>query len=165
MPTLIVALLMLLLVGPAGALSARPESGSAAVIGGSITGFTEGSEEPLSEVRIELRPVAPLKGRDRRPAPDLLGLALSNGDGSFQVTELHSSSQRRAYPLLVGWTYEAKVIAPGHYIFHGIVNYFGGSDPWDFMLEARVTDVVDDSGTIAPDDRALQRGATRRGDQ
>ena len=164
MPRLIAALTLSILLLSSGAWGA-PAPDSSKRINGSVFGFTEGVDEALENARIELRPVAPIKGRDRRPATDLLGLALSDAQGNFVINELSSASKRKAYPLMPNWTYEAKVIAPGHYVFHGVVTWYGEGEPWDFMLEGKVTDVVDDSGTITKEERQLQRGATRRGDQ
>ena len=140
-------------------------AGSPPEIAGSVTGWSDTDSKPLSAVRITLRPIKPYKGRSKSPAPDLVGVATSLMDGSFSITELASPSRRKTYPLMPDWTYEVKVIAPGHYVFQGLVDWDGKAEPWDFMLEERVTDVVDESGTIGPDERALQRGATRRGSQ
>lgn len=134
-------------------------------IRGSVTGYSDADSKALSMVRIELRPIKAYKGKGRTPAVDLIGVALTELDGSFSITELASPSKRKAYPLMPDWTYQVKVVAPGHYVFQGLVDWDGKDEPWDFMLEEKVTDVVDDTGTIGPDDRALQRGATRRGDQ
>ncbi len=136
------------------------------VIKGSVWGYTaEGAEEALVSATIELRPVAPLRGKDKRPAPDLVGVGVTDAKGDFSIPELTSRSRQTSYPLMKNWTYLAKVVAPGHYVFQMVVEYRGEDEPWDFMLEAKVTDVVDESGTITPDERQLQRGATRRGDQ
>lgn len=162
MHKLIAILFVMSLAAPGPGLA---QSKSPKIIEGSVFGFSDGSQEALSVVLIELRPVAPLKGKDRRPAPDLVGVGVTDGDGKFTVIDLLSKSRKQSYPLLVNWTYHAKVVAPGHYVFNGIVSYYGEDEPWDFMLEAKVTDVVDDSGVITPEERALQRGATRRGSQ
>lgn len=163
MHKLIVPLLLCLLV-PVSAIAA-PKSSEPKTITGSVWGFAEGVDEPLQSARIELRPIEPLKGKDRRPAADLVGVAVSDGEGNFTIFELSSVKERRSFPLMKNWTYLAKVVAPGHYVFQMVVDYTGEDEPWDFMLEAKVTDVVDDSGTITPDERELQRGATRRGTQ
>ncbi len=167
MPRLIVpvALALLLLVGLLADPSTAASAPGEAEIAGTVSGFAEGVDEPLSDVRVELRPVAPLRGRDKRPASDLIGLAITDASGSFVINELNSASRRKSYPLMPDWTYEAKVVASGHYVFHGVVAWYGEGEPWEFMLEAKVTDVVDDSGVVAPEDRDLQRGATRRGGQ
>ena len=144
---------------------AAPKKAESREILGSVWGFSEGNEEPLVSARIEIRPIEPLKGKDRRPAPDLAGVAVSDAEGNFTISDLSSVTQQRSFPLLPDWKYLAKVVAPGHYVFNMIIDYRGEDEPWDFMLEAKVTDVVDDSGTVTPEERALQRGATRRGDQ
>jgi|GEM_PF-456562 len=146
---------------PAASKPAR----SGPIIGGSVFGYAAGSENPLREARIEIRPVTPLRGKDNRPAADLLGLAITGPDGAFSIDELHSPSQREAFPLMLGWSYEVKVVAAGHYVFGGIVEYSGEAEPWEFLLEEKSVDVADDSGVVAPDDRALQHGATRRGNR
>jgi hypothetical protein len=142
---------------------AAPPAG--ATITGSVIGYTAADERPLSGARIEVRPDAPLTGGDKSPMPDLVGLALSEADGSFVLDQLHSPTNGRSYPLLEGWTYEIRGVATWHYIFSGVVEYFGEEDPWDFALETKSADVVDDSGVIGPDDRQLQHGATRRGNR
>ena len=91
-------------------------------------------------------------------------MAHRRADG-MPASELSSVTEQRSFPLMPDWKYLAKVVAPGHYVFNMIIDYRGEDEPWDFMLEAKVTDVVDDSGTVTPEDRALQHGATRRGDQ
>jgi len=148
---------------PASAFGADKEG---SVIKGSVWGYTpEGAEEALVSATIELRPVEPLRGKDKRPAQDLVGVGVTDTEGNFTIPELTSRARQKSYPLMKNWTYLAKVVAPGHYVFQMVVEYRGEDDPWDFMLEAKVTDVVDTSGTITPDERQLQRGATRRGDQ
>ena len=144
---------------------AAPKKGDVKEIVGSVWGFSEGDEEPLVSARIEIRPLEPLKGKDRRPASDLVGVAVTDVEGNFTIPELSSVKEQRSFPLMPSWKYLAKVVAPGHYVFNMVIDYRGEGDPWDFMLEAKVTDVVDDSGTVTPGERALQRGATRRGSQ
>lgn len=134
-------------------------------ITGSVTGWSDTDSKALSMVRIELRPIKSYKGRGRSPAPDLIGVATSGEDGTFSITELSSPSKRKSYRLMQHWTYQVKVVAPGYYVFQGLVDWDGKAEPWDFMLEEKVTDVVDETGTIGPDDRELTRGATRRGSQ
>ena len=158
LPKLLAALTAVTLLVAVPALAGGPPP-----IKGSVTGLADGDERPLASVRIEVRPVKAYKGRSRSPASDLVGVATSHADGAFSITELSSPSMRKAYPLMPNWTYRVKVVAPGHYVFDGIVDWDGKDEPWHFMLEAKVTDVVDDSGTIAPDDREIQHGATRRG--
>ncbi len=140
------------------------QAGEPAPIRGVVTGYSEANEKALDSVRIELRPIKAYKGKSRTPASDLIGVALTAADGSFTITELASPSRRKAYPLMEKWTYRVKVIAPGHYVFDGLVDWDGKDEPWDFVLEEKVTDVIDETGTIAPEDRELQRGATRRGE-
>jgi hypothetical protein len=153
------SLLLVLSLTVAGGIASAGELS----ISGVVTGYADADEKALDSVRIELRPIKSYKGKSRTPAPDLVGVALTQADGSFVITELASPSRRKVYPLMEKWTYRVKVVTPGHYVFDGLVDWDGKDEPWDFMLEAKVTDVVDDSGIVAPDDRELQRGATRRG--
>ncbi len=140
------------------------QAADAGPIHGAITGYSDANEEPLASVHIEIRPIKAYKGKSRSPATDLVGVAISGADGSFSITELASPSRRKAYPLMAKWTYRVKVVAPGHYVFDGLVDWDGKDEPWDFMLEAKVTDVIDASGVVVPEDRELQSGALRRGE-
>ncbi len=159
-----VLLVVALLMAPKPA-EAAPKKGKAKEIVGSVWGFSEGNEEPLFAARIEIRPIEPLQGKERRSAPDLIGVAVTDAEGNFAIPDLFSAKEQRSFPLMPNWTYLAKVVSPGHYVFNMVIDYRGEDEPWDFMLEAKVLDVIDDSGTVTPEERALQRGATRRGSQ
>ena len=132
-------------------------------IHGSVFGINGSDEVPLDAVRIELRPQTAMDGGPRAPVDDLVGLGFTDAAGRFRVEELHSPSTQESYPLLPRWTYLVEVRTPGYYIFNGLIPYEARDEPWEFALQVKEVDVTDDSGVIAPEDRSLQRGATRRG--
>lgn len=132
-------------------------------IEGSVFGINGSTELPLDSVRIELRPQTAMDGGPRAPADDLVGLGFTDAAGRFRVEELHSPSTQESYPLLPRWTYLVEVRTPGYYIFNGLIPYEARDEPWEFALQVKEVDVTDDTGVIGPDDRSLQRGATRRG--
>lgn len=136
---------------------------AAPTIHGSVFGINGSDEVALDSVRIELRPQTALDGGPKAPADDLVGLGFTDAAGRFRVEELHSPSTQESYPLLPRWTYLVEVRTPGYYIFNGLIPYEARDEPWEFALQVKEADVTDESGVIAPEDRSLQRGATRRG--
>ena len=52
---------------------------------------------------------------------------------------------------------------PGYYIYKGNFAYDKGAKPLEITLQEKGADVVDDSGVIEMDEKAIQSGSIRRG--
>jgi len=141
---------------------------SSDLIAGRITAIKDGEERPVSQASVRITPssVDPeKKGADEQPEDpiNLQGVALTNDTGFFEVASLSSSQTFQEYSLLRNWKYEIQITVPGYYIYKGPFSYEKGGVELAVQLEQKGADVVDDSGVILIDEKAIQSGAIRRG--
>lgn len=141
---------------------------SSDLISGRITTLKDGESRPVAQAQVSIVPssVDPeKKGADEQPEDpiNLTGVALTNDTGFFEITSLSSSQTFQEYSLLRNWKYEIQIRVPGYYIYKGPFSYEKGGVELAIELEQKGADVVDDSGVILIDEKAIQSGAIRRG--
>lgn len=165
--TLRVASLTILMI--ASVFSSSCDKGrSSDLISGRITTLKDGESRPIAQAQVSIVPssVDPeKKGADEQPEDpiNLTGVALTNDTGFFEITSLSSSATFQEYSLLRNWKYEIQIRVPGYYIYKGPFSYEKGGVELAIELEQKGADVVDDSGVILIDPKAIQSGAIRRG--
>lgn len=141
---------------------------SSDLITGKITAMKDGEERPVAQAQVTIRPTTvdpEKKGADEQPEDpqNLTGVSLTNDTGFFEIASLSSNQTFQEYGLLRNWKYEIEIRVPGYYIYKGPFPYEKGGVELAIQLEEKGADVVDDSGVILIDEKAIQSGAIRRG--
>jgi len=141
---------------------------SSDLIAGKIRTTKDQSEIPVSQAQVIVRPITPdpeKKGADEQPEPpdNLRGVAVTNDTGFFEIAALSSGQTFQEYGLLRAWRYEITIQVPGYYVYKGNFGYEKGGQELSISLEEKGADVLDDSGVIQIDEKAIQTGAIRRG--
>ncbi len=137
-----------------------------------IAGKIETSKDqqlvPVSQAQVMIRPLTvdpEQKGADEQPEEpsSLRGVSITNDTGYFEIAALSSDQTFQEYGLLRNWKYEITIQVPGYYIYRGSFAYSKGGQELTIELEEKSADVLDASGVIEIDDKAIQTGAIRRG--
>ena len=161
----ILSLAAVALVGLVGC----PSSGrSSDLIAGKIGTTKDQQDVPVSQAQVMVRPLTvdpEQKGADEQPEEpvNLRGVAITNDTGYFEIAALSSDQTFSEYTLLRNWKYEITIQVPGYYIYKGNFTYTKGGQELTIQLEEKGADVLDDSGVITIDEKAIQTGAIRRG--
>jgi len=160
--------LLFLLVLSLAFTSSCDKGRSSDLIAGRITTIKDGEERPVAQASVKITPTSvdpEKKGADEQPEDpnNMTGVALTNDTGFFEIASLSSSQTFQEYSLLRNWKYEIQIQVPGYYIYKGPFSYEKGGIELAVQLEQKGADVVDDSGVILIDEKAIQSGAIRRG--
>jgi hypothetical protein len=123
---------------------------------------------PVSQAQVMVRPLTvdpEQKGADEQPEDpvNLRGVAITNDTGYFEIAALSSDQTFSEFSLLRNWKYEITIQVPGYYIYKGKFAYAKGGQELTIELEEKGADVIDQSGVIEIDEKAIQTGAIRRG--
>ncbi len=141
---------------------------SSDLITGKILTQKDGEARPVAQAQVMIRPTTvdpEKKGADEQPEEpvNLRGVSITNDTGFFEIASLSSDQTFQEYGLLRNWKYEITIQVPGYYIYKGPFSYEKGGIELGIQLEEKGADVVDDSGVILIDEKAIQSGAIRRG--
>lgn len=124
-------------------------------LSGKVLATRSGTAHPISEARVMIVPLLPLKNakefREEDPGR-LRGLATTQSSGTFEVTTLSSPVTHQEYELLRNWRYRIEIEVPGYYITSAEFDYAGGNNYLEIKIEEKLLDVEDDSGGIGEDD-------------
>jgi len=147
---------------------ACPSGRSSDAVTGKIQVSKDQELRPVAQAQVRLTPVSPdpeAKGADEQPEDpaNLRGVSITNDTGYFEILSLSSDQTFQEYGLLRNWRYEIQIQVPGYYIYKGNFAYSKGAEPLEITLEEKGADVVDDSGVIEMDEKAIQSGSIRRG--
>jgi hypothetical protein len=151
-----------------GLAMACPSGRSSDAISGKIQVKKDQELRPVAQAQVRLSPISPdpeAKGADEQPEDpaNLRGVSITNDTGYFDILSLSSDQTFQEYGLLRNWRYEIQIQVPGYYIYKGNFAYSKGAEALEITLEAKGADVVDDSGVIEMDEKAIQSGSIRRG--
>lgn len=105
-------------------------------IDGVVLGASDGAEVPLGEVSVQIRPVG-------GETTDLVGVALTNYAGNFQIDTLSSQSTLEEHGLIRGTVYNVRIIAYEYYVLDKTFEYGKGSERWEFVLDRKDSDLND----------------------
>ena len=138
------------------------------LIAGQIQTSKDQELVPVSQAQVMVRPLTvdpEQKGADEQPEEpvNLRGVAITNDTGQFEIAALSSDQTFVEYTLLRNWKYEITIQVPGYYIYKGSFSYAKGGQNLTIELEEKGADVIDQSGVIEIDEKAIQTGAIRRG--
>jgi hypothetical protein len=141
---------------------------SSDTITGKISALRDGEAKPVAQAQVMIRPTSvdpEQKGADEQPEDpvNLRGVAITNDTGFFEIASLSSDQTFQEYGLLRAWKYEIQIQVPGYYIYKGPFAYGKGGIELAIQLEEKGADVIDSSGVIEIDEKAIQSGAIRRG--
>lgn len=141
---------------------------SSDIIQGQIGTTRDQADVPVAQAQVMIRPLTvdpEQKGADEQPEDpvNLRGVAITNDSGFFSVKALSSDQTFQEYGLLRNWKYEITIQVPGYYMYRGTFGYGKAGQELAVQLEEKSTDVLDESGVIQIDERAIQTGAIRRG--
>jgi len=151
------------------ALMGCPSGGrSSDLIAGKIGTTKDQQDVPVAQAQVMVRPLTvdpEQKGADEQPEEpsNLRGVSITNDTGYFEIAALSSDQTFQEYGLLRNWKYEITIQVPGYYIYKGNFTYTKGGQELTIQLEEKGADVVDVSGGIEIDEKAIQTGAIRRG--
>ncbi len=156
--------LLLLFIGLMACESGR----SSDMIAGKIETSKDQQVVPVSQAQVMIRPMTvdpEQKGADEQPEEpsSLRGVSITNDTGYFEIAALSSDQTFQEYGLLRNWKYEITIQVPGYYIYKGSFAYGKGGQELTIELEEKSADVLDGSGVIEIDEKAIQTGAIRRG--
>ncbi len=151
-----------------GLIVACPSGRSSDTISGKIQVNKDQELRPVAQAQVRLTPISPdpeAKGADEQPEDpvNLRGVSITNDTGHFEILSLSSDQTFQEYGLLRNWRYEIQIQVPGYYIYKGNFPYAKGAEALEITLEEKGADVVDDSGVIEMDEKAIQSGSIRRG--
>jgi hypothetical protein len=153
-----------------GSIAGCPSGGgrSSDLVAGQIRTNKDQELIPVSQAQVMVRPVTvdpEQKGADEQPEEpvNLRGVAITNDTGYFEIAALSSDQTFKEYSLLRNWKYEITIQVPGYYIYKGSFPYAKGGQELTIELEEKGADVIDQSGVIEIDEKAIQTGAIRRG--
>jgi hypothetical protein len=141
---------------------------SSDLIAGKIGTTKDQQEVPVAQAQVMVRPLTvdpEQKGADEQPEEpsNLRGVSITNDTGYFEIAALSSDQTFQEYGLLRNWKYEITIQVPGYYIYRGNFAYSKGGQELTIALEEKGADVIDASGVIEIDEKAIQTGAIRRG--
>jgi hypothetical protein len=147
---------------------ACPGGRSSDAISGKIMVNKDQELRPVSQAQVRLTPISPdpeAKGADEQPEDptNLRGVSITNDTGFFEILSLSSDQTFQEYGLLRNWRYELQIQVPGYYIYRGNFPYAKGAEELTITLQEKGADVIDDSGVIEMDEKAIQSGSIRRG--
>ncbi|MCO4771498.1 MAG: hypothetical protein KDA24_15810 [Deltaproteobacteria bacterium] len=129
---------------------------------GKVLGTDGQIETPLASVKVTITALGPTKGKKEAPAKDLIGVAITNANGGYSMTELSSPSLGEDFPLLRNWRYAVHVEAPDHWIYDDEFTVGRKGDDLDFVIKNKDFEVIDDSGGVQEDDRPMGIGGSVR---
>lgn len=126
-------------------LLATPALAGGFQLSGTVVGDNGSELTPLANVRINITPLGPVKGKKTAPVDDLVGVATTTPLGKFKIAVLSSPSEQSEHALLKKWRYHIKIVADGHYIFDQEITVGGKAEVLDFVVKSRDYHVDDDT--------------------
>ncbi len=143
-------------------LLAAPAFAGGATLKAKVVGTDGQVETPLEYVKVHITPVAPLKGKKGAPAPDLVGVQITNPTGRFTIAELSSPAEGREYPLMNNWRYAVKIDAAGYWLFEAEIEVSKKAGDLEFVLKSKDYTVQDTTGVISEAMTVQQSGIVRK---
>ena len=129
-------------------LIATPALAGGPTLEGKVVGTDGEMETPLENVRINITPLGPIKGKKRAPVDDLVGVATTTPLGKFRIGELSSPSKGEEFALMKNWRYRIEIDAAGHYKFDQEIEVKGRAAQLDFVVKSHSYEIVDDTGVV-----------------
>ena len=137
---------------------AIPAFAGGPTLAGTVLGDDGAEQVALANVRIDITPLGPIKGKKKAPVDDLVGVSTSTPLGKFRIGELSSPSEGVEYPLLKNWRYKITIVAAGYYEFNQELEVTGKGGDYSFIVKSHDYTIVDTTGGAMGGNETLSTG-------